>query len=207
MSLWSALTPRSWLSCLVCAPLLLVACNETDPLPVFFDLNYQVGCVRPECTAVFHEPERVVMALNGEAGFTNRCIAQNIDGANVVSLSSSHGNDQSFAITGALLAVDGNVGSSCTVEIIEGANRYRGACSANAPTPQVPCQLTEFGLNTNGLLEGKVYCDNIRVAASPTTTRDVAKAGTFGSCRNENGQLVDQRFCPAEFLIEPCEGL
>ncbi len=199
------------------APLLLAACNDTDPLPVFFDLNYQVGCVRPECTAVFHEPERIVMALNGEAGFTNRCSAQDVDGALTVSLSSSNGNSQSFAITGALVGLEGNVGSSCVVEIIEGANRYRGACSSAAPTPQVPCQLTGgfdeqgrpkvFGKNSNGLLEGAVYCDNLHVFSAPNITRDVARAGSFGNCRNTAGQSVDQRFCPATLLVEPCDGL
>lgn len=208
MSLMVSSVTRSLATLLGSVPLLWAsACNNTDPIPVYFDLNYQVGCVRPECTNVFHEPERIVMSVDGVDGYQNTCEAQNVEGATLVNLSAKLGSQQTFQISGALIGVPGNVGSSCRVLIVEGNNTFEGACSTAAPTPAVPCQLTNFGPNASGLLTGSLYCDNIAVANAPAIKRDVAKAGTFGTCRDSNGQPAPQQTCPAEFLIEPCNGL
>lgn len=175
------------------------ACNDADPLPVYFDLNYQVGCLRPDCSGL-HDPERIVKAVDGEDGYVNSCSARGVPGApgvTVVSLSSRKGTQQTFEINSAQIGVAGDVGPSCRVKIVEGNNTYEGPCSTSPPSSSSPCQLTDFGINTMGLLHGSLYCDNIPVGSSPGITRDIARAGTHGSLPAQ----------PAEFLVDPCEGL
>jgi hypothetical protein len=187
----------------------VAACNSADPLPIYFDLNYQVGCVLPECTAISDGPARTVMAVDGENGFQNSCAASTVNGGKLVNLSTSNsGLDIRFEITSAVYdSADGNVGSACRVKIVEGSNSYEGRCSAAAPTPAIPCQLTEFRATDSGALEGKLYCNDLPVGASPTTTRDIARAGAFDRCTNSSGAEVDPSQCPATFLIDPCDGL
>lgn len=181
------------------------ACNDPEPLPVYFDLNYQVGCLRdsaaPElgCSGL-HGPERIVKAVDGEDGYVNSCSASGVPGTpgvTVVSLSSRNGSQQTFSISGAQIGVVGDVGPTCRVKIVEGNNTYEGACSASPPSRAIPCQLSDFGINTMGLLHGSLYCDNIPVGSSPGITRDIAKAGTHGSLPVQ----------PAEFFVDPCTGL
>lgn len=209
MSLTHTVTLRLSSLIFASAPLLLLtACNSPDPLPVYFDLSYQVGCVLPECPAGNDGPERIVMAVHGENGFQNSCASSTVDGATLVTLSTSNSAQNTrFQISSALYGVDGNVGSNCRVKIEEDNTTYEGRCSAASPTPAVPCQLTEFRANASGSLEGKLYCNNIPAGNSPSTTRDIAEAGAFDSCLNASGQAVDPQFCPATFLIDPCDGL
>ena len=181
------------------------ACNDPEPVPVFFDLNYQVGCLRdsafPElgCSGI-HAPERIVRAVDGEDGYVNSCSARGVAGASgvtVVNLSSRNGTQQTFSISGAQIGVVDDVGPTCRVRIVEGNNTYEGACSTSAPSRNTPCQLTDFGINSMGLLHGNLYCDNIAVPSSPGITRDIAKAGTHGTLPVQ----------PAVFFVDPCTGL
>lgn len=177
--------------------MLVAACNDTDPLPVFFDLNYQVGCVLPECNGAFHGPQHIVMAVNGEDGVKNSCDANSANGVTTVNLSST-ADGSSLSITGAAVGDPGNVGSQCFVRIFEAStnNTYQGKCSAGAPSSLAPCQLSEFGKNSNGILTGKLYCNNIENAATNGLSRDVGKAGSFSGTPQ-----------PATFLVDPCNGL
>lgn len=203
MLLSPSLSPRFLLLCAALTGLTLTACNDTDTAPVFFDLDYQVACLRPGCNAGFNNEPRLVMAIDGDDGYQNSCSSSLRDGARLVSLRSRRGENQAFEITDALIGVDGNVGSSCRVSITEGANTYEGRCSTASPTRDIPCQLTNFAVDSGGYLVGKLYCDNIQVGAAPAITRDIAKSG-FQSCVIDG---VTRSPCPAPFLIGPCKGL
>jgi len=195
---------------LVASSLLLAAaaCNDADPLPTYVDVDYQVGCVFPECRALSSGPERVIMKVDGETGFDNSCTATRVNGVDLVTLRIRSVEEEIlFEIANALYDVENNVGDSCRVKITEGDNTYEGRCSSAAPTPSIPCQLTNFSTNNGGSVEGSLYCDNIPAASSPSTTRDVARSGAFSSCTDSSGASVDPRNCPATFLIEPCSGL
>lgn len=186
----------------------LAACNSADPLPTYFDLDYQVGCVLPECSAISHGPARTVMAVDGENGYDNFCAATPVDGVKLVTLRMRNvGNDTGFEISNALYNVDNNVGALCRVKITEGSNTYEGLCSTATPTPAVPCQLTNFRTNSTGALEGHLYCNNVPAGNSPSTTRDIARSGAFNRCTDASGLTVDPINCPATFLAEPCTGL
>lgn len=179
----------------------LVACNSPEPLPVFVDIDYQVGCIAQRQGCSTTGPQHQVQAVDGEDGFTNYCFARNVSGATVVELSSEQGSQQRFAIENAVLGDPNNVGTGCKVVIVEGDNTYEGRCSTVAPAgpvsaaSQMPCQLTDFRKTASGSITGKLLCIGLPVRNAATLFRDVVKGGTFASPQ------------PAEFLFDPCDGI
>lgn len=138
----------------------------------------------------------MVQVVDGENGFETSCSSVRSGGATLVTMRARKGGEQLFELSSVLFGDVNSVGTACHVKIIDGDNTYEGSCSTAAPTFAVPCQITDFGKSSYGRLEGKLYCDNIKVASAPDITRDVVRAGTAGSAPQ-----------PAEFKFDPCEGL
>lgn len=179
----------------LCCALLpcLIACSEEDPAPLFFDIEYQVRCGGCDPVSA-DDPERDIRALDGERGFAVACSTMERGGDRLATFSAVFTGDSAsdgFGISVTQVNLDSKEpGPSCRVSVTEGINRYDASCTADEPSAESPCQV-KVDLD-DGVITGRLRCDNIPNRSSSVLTRDVVAPGT-----NE----------PAEFEVQGCSGL
>ena len=173
----------------------LMACVNQDPAPLFLQTSYQVRCL--DCTPVTTDNlARTVAALDGESGFSVACSAQRSGKDRLLSFSGTlidpkhESNNYSLKIIQANLDKS-DPGAGCRVVITEGANTYESHCTGGDPTPDEPCQITKLKA-ANGIVTGKLLCNNIPNRTDANTTRYVVKPSTTS---------------PADFEVDGCVGL
>jgi hypothetical protein len=173
----------------------LMACVNQDPAPLFLQTSYQVRCL--DCMPVTTDNlARTVAALDGDGGFSVACSAQPSGNDRLLSFSVAlidpkhESNNYSFKVIQAKLDKS-DPGGSCRVVVAEGANTYEGHCTGGSPTPDEPCQITKLK-DVNGIVTGKLLCNNIPNRTDANTTRYVVKPGTTTA---------------ADFEVDGCVGL
>jgi hypothetical protein len=178
----------------VIATLLLAAaaaCTQEDPPPVLIDIDYQVRCLECEPRAA-DDPVHDVHAAPGADGFQVSCSRDRLDGVSVFSFGADSDAVQSNGVRGygfevLEMAIGPDPGSSCSVLLHEGANRYQGRCAAGDPDQDTPCQVTSS--IEHGVVRGSLLCVNVPNAATGELRRSVVKSLTRD---------------PAEFQVHGC---
>jgi hypothetical protein len=179
---------------LVVAPA-LAGCVQQDPSPLFLDLSYQVRCIDCQPVATDNLP-RTIAALDGEGGFSVACSAQLSGKDRLLSFSATlidakhQSNNYSIKVIQADLDKS-DPGAGCRVVVAEGANTYEGRCTSGDTTTEKPCQITKLKVD-NGVVKGKLLCNNIPNNTDANTTRYVVKPSTTAA---------------ADFEVHGCVGL
>jgi hypothetical protein len=105
--------------------------------------SWQVRCdALGDCTP---NPVRTLDVANGVGGARVECDVTVVGEDRRFELRLEQGTDFGITISGATTGLTGGRlgGSSCSVDVLESAEMLslRGQCSANPPTPEVPCQV------------------------------------------------------------------
>jgi hypothetical protein len=168
----------SWSFAVVCV-LGSFACKSTDEPPVYLDADYQVRCL--DCQPrTADEPEREVALLNGEFDTTVTCAISRVGGERSMTLTmgyktSSTEQRYGFRITRGDIDSEEQT-DECEVQILEGANTYKGTCSGDDPTENVPCKVT---FKPDGeIVNGTMYCEKMTLVGAPTNFRYLVDPGT-----------------------------
>lgn len=175
------------LSALSCKP-------DYDP-PVYLEAKYQVRCLDCEQHAA-DEPARDIAQLDGEFDMTIECTVSKINSKRSLNLNVSYkpsSTEQRYGIRINRLNIDDKTQSDeCEVQVVEGANTYKGTCTGDAPDEGKPCQVS-FKPDEDNIVKGSLYCKRIPLVGSPVNYRYVVDPGT-----NDK---------PAKFEIQNCDGL
>lgn len=126
------------------------------------------GCTPP--------PIRTIDGDHGAGGLVVTCDATSFDGVERfleldVVMPGSHG----VHVSGATFPLAGGRvgGDSCTVDVDESADgALRGACGANTPTAEVPCQIQRLTIDA-GTLSFEIRCDGVEIVGAPGVTREL----------------------------------
>lgn len=154
------------------------ACTNTDPHPVYIEMEYQVRCVRCEPLAP-NDPPRRVRALPGDDGMDIRCSIEEISGDQRLTMSAVYldpeDDSRNYAFQISQLNMEGGPGGSCQVKVIEGANTYEGGCTDDAPTASAPCRIEHT--TEDNVIRGTLLCENIS-NANVNTARHLTQPGS-----------------------------
>jgi hypothetical protein len=156
-----------------------LACKSESEPPIYLDTDYQVRCL--DCTPrTSDDPEREVALLDGEFDWTISCEIQRISGSDSMTLVATHESKRTSERYGLRIS-RANVGEDeqsdeCEVRIIEGANTYEGACTADDPSAELPCQI-DFD-QEGEVIEGTIYCNRIPNEANLSSFRYLVDPGS-----------------------------
>jgi hypothetical protein len=156
--------------CFVFVAGLATGCTELDDPPVEFD--YQVRCVGCEPMAPHNEPHEIA-ALNGDDGLETGCTSE--DGLITMGVAldlEGTQDDWGFRLDKAAIGEDGP-GNACQVNVKEGSSEYRGACTADEPSAEAPCQVKLT--REDAIITGTIFCDDIPNRVEQTITRNVTR--------------------------------
>ncbi len=194
---------------LVIMAVLAIGCSNTDPAPVYIDLDYQVRCLDCEPRSP-DDPKRVFALLDGDLGeepdsfYELRCHANTVGKHRVLTFSAKYtsptndSKDHSFKVAQVEFEGD-DPGSNCNVEIREGSNHYKGKCGGDAPlsTADVPCQIALAV--ENGILNGTLRCVDLPNESLKTSTRHIVRSDRADPMADDDK--------PATFEFDGCTGL
>lgn len=169
---------------------LATGCTELDDPPVWVEFDYQVRCV--DCVPKsFNDDPHNIGALDGDDGLNVTCTSEG-DKITVQVTYDQDGTDEDwgFRLDSADVS-EGGPGNGCTITVRESASEYRGACTADAPTTEAPCQVKLT--HDDYLVSGTILCENIPNRVEKTVTRHVTKPGSDTM--------------PFAFEVQNCEGL
>ena len=132
---------------LVGASLLAPGCVTNDSRPPFTIADWQVRCdtVMGMCSVPLR---RSVTGENGEAGNSVSCnvtedTANRTVNASVGGVGPVDGMTFELSISNARVPRGGGFvgGGTCSITVVDGVNRYRGACGSAPPSTDTPCQV------------------------------------------------------------------
>jgi hypothetical protein len=153
------------------ASLLVPGCVTNDNRPPFAIADWRVRC--DSVMGMCAEPlARQVTGENGESGNSISCnVTEDETSRTVNAMIGGTGPVDRMpfevSITNARVPRAGGFvgGGACSVTVIEGVNRYRGACGSAAPTTDQPCQVEiEFSFDTmsqSNLTTFHIFCDHL----------------------------------------------
>lgn len=149
------------LSAALCA---LAGCNESDPEPLYVDVQYQLRCF--DCEEHTNEPPHDIHHLDGDEGFALTCDTNPTEDGSLISFSAKFTdpeNDKNdYGVEVAQAGLDDTPhGAGCTVKIFEGATTYAGRCADDEVDDDHPC---EVALHREGeVVRGTLSCDRIPI--------------------------------------------
>jgi hypothetical protein len=172
-----------------------LSCKPAYDPPVYLEANYQVRCL--DCQPhQADEPERAIAQLDGEFDMTIECTVSKISGKRSLNLNASYkpsSTDQRYGIRITRLNIDDKAQSDeCEVQVVEGANTYKGTCTGDDPSAAAPCHVS-FKPDSNNIVKGSLYCSQIPLVGAPSNYRYVVDPNTEDT--------------PAKFEIHNCDGL
>ncbi|HKU44625.1 MAG TPA: hypothetical protein VJR89_40980 [Polyangiales bacterium] len=179
----------SWGFAVGCALGALSCKPDYDP-PVYLETEYQLRCL--DCQPrTGDEPTREIAQLDGEFDMTIECAVSKISGKRSLKLDVKH---KDYGIRLNRVNIDDKAQSSeCEVQVVEGANTYRGTCTGDDPGEDTPCKVSFKRDGDTSIVKGSVYCDQITLLGAPSNYRYLVDPGTEEDA--------------AKFEIHNCDGL
>jgi hypothetical protein len=175
--------------------LVLSACNEENPAPLFLDIDYQIRCL--DCEPRAPDSLRHNFAtLDGEQGFTLLCSTANQGGDRVLNFSATYldpegAQSKNFSIRLISVNLDSSdPGDGCRVVATEGGNTYEGHCTSAEPSGDDECQI-KVDVEHETVI-GSILCEKIPNRSTNEVVRYLVKGGGSSA---------------AEFVFEGCTGL
>lgn len=144
-------------------------CNQNTARPVFAQADWQVRC-DSEMGMCAVPLARSVTGENAMSGNTVSCTVSESADARTVNFRAGNavaGTAFRIEVSGARVPRSGGFagGSTCSITVVEGANRYTGRCGSSLPTNDQPCQVqVNFGFDeTSGYTTAdvEVLCDHL----------------------------------------------
>ncbi|GAB4208695.1 MAG: hypothetical protein OHK0013_27410 [Sandaracinaceae bacterium] len=138
--------------------------------------SWQVRCdALGDCAA---NPVRTLDATNGVDGARVECDVTMVGEERRFELRLEQGTDFGIAVTGATTGPTGGRlgGSSCSVDVLESAEMLslRGQCSANPPTPEIPCQIQRIMVDpTTRTVSAELRCVGLGTIDGTGLVREV----------------------------------
>lgn len=200
---------RRWLPILVLfvSSIAAAGCGDPDAGKLFADIQYATRCpTSNHCTG---PEDRDICGINGgtpcmsvEGTATVSCnVTEAGDNLNI-NFSASQGAGFQISVRNATVAASGGfaTGSSCTVVVVDGVNRYEGRCGPATPSEEQPCQISSvafFDDMGNPTLEGQIECRDLPNQANPDLLTDVTAVGSGPTAAAQ----------PGVFRLANCTGL
>jgi hypothetical protein len=152
---------------------------DTGPPSTHATLSWRVRCdAMGGCTP---PPVRTIDANDGAGGHAIWCDVTSFDGTNrVLELDAELPGMYGVHVSGATFPLAGGrvTGDACVVDVVEAADGpLRGACSANLPTVDAPCQLQRLTLDS-GVLAFELRCEDLPAVGAPGILRELGPAGS-----------------------------
>lgn len=131
------------------------------------------GCTPP--------PARAIDASDGESGHAVACDVTSFDGVSrVLELDAELPGSHGIHVSGATFPLGGGRvgGDACVVDVTEAADGpLSGACSANTPSVDSPCQIQRLTLDA-GVLAFELRCAELPAVGVPGIRREVGPAAS-----------------------------
>ncbi|HBQ14999.1 MAG TPA: hypothetical protein DEF51_29020 [Myxococcales bacterium] len=188
----------------------IAGCGDPNAGALFADIQYATRCemaATPHCGSPVN---RDICGIDSGDPCTPDApnpqlscnIQESADGTRTLEFNASQGSGFALTIIQAIFAPGSTSagGAGCRVVLVEGANRYSGACGASPPSEAQPCQITSvrfYDDEGNPTVEGALYCEGLQNTANPTLTIEVTQVGSGPG----------PAMTPGRFRLANCAGL
>lgn len=161
-------------------PLLLVTAScSTNARPIFATAFFQMTAYPGQGCGDCDRVREIRDAYNGVDGRRVTCSALDQGDSYAISFNISQGDDYGLRVNQAVIPKTGGSArpGACQVSVTED-NTYSGACSANTPTDDFPCQLHMVQFFTDAtvgspVMQGRIRCEGMRQNANAGTRRNL----------------------------------
>lgn len=131
------------------------------------------GCTAPPARSIDHD--------DGAGGHAIWCDVTSFDGVNrVLELDAELPGMYGVHVSGATFPLAGGRvgGDACVVDVVESADGpLRGACSANLPSPDAPCQIQRLTFDA-GVLAFELRCEDLPAVGAAGILRELGPAAS-----------------------------